>query len=97
MERLGQAFRPGIPGASGGGSAGGSSSLSMPSYGGGGGASASIPTINASGGANPATQISQTVQNSTSKPMRAYVVSGDVTTQQALDRRTNKGATFGLG
>jgi len=87
-----------IPGASGGGAgAGGSSSITMPSYSGGGGASAQIPTINAQGGANPATQISQTIQNSTSKPMRAYVVSGDVTTQQALDRRTNKGATFGLG
>jgi hypothetical protein len=29
--------------------------------------------------------------------MRAYVVSGDITTQQQLDRKANRGATFGLG
>ena len=73
----------------------GASSATMPSY--GGGASASIPTINTTGGANPATQISQTIQNAQSKPIRAYVVSSDVSTQQALDRKTNKAATFGLG
>ena len=83
----------------GGASAGGGTSMAqaMPTYTGGGAGSATIPQINASGGANPATQISETIQQSSSKPMRAYVVSGDVTTQQALDRRTNKGATFGLG
>jgi hypothetical protein len=87
-----------IPGGSSTGvGAGGSSSLAMPSYSGGGGASAQIPTITTSGGANPATQISQTIQNANSQPLRAYVVSGDITTQQALDRRTNRGATFGLG
>jgi hypothetical protein len=29
------------------------------------------------------------------KPVRAYVVSSDVSSQQALDRRTNVAATFG--
>mgnify|MGYP000160836143 CR=1 FL=1 len=29
--------------------------------------------------------------------VKAYVVSGDVTSQQALDRRTNRAATFSGG
>jgi hypothetical protein len=29
------------------------------------------------------------------KPIRAYVVSGDVSSAQALDRRTSNAATFG--
>jgi hypothetical protein len=29
-----------------------------------------------------------------SRPLRAYVVSGDVTSAQALDRRTTRAATF---
>jgi hypothetical protein len=85
-----------IPGASASGGGGGSSSASMPAYG-GGGASASVPTINTGGGANPATQISQTIQSSTSQPVRAYVVSADISNQQQLDRRANKGATFANG
>ena len=31
------------------------------------------------------------------RPIKTYVVSGDVTTQQALDRRTNRAATFSGG
>jgi hypothetical protein len=81
----------------GGSAAGSTASNSTPPVYGGGGASASIPTITSSGGANPATQISQTIQNAQQQPIKAYVVSSDVTTQQALDRKTNKAATFGLG
>jgi hypothetical protein len=81
-----------VPGA-GGGSA--ISAGPAPTY--GGGTTATIPTINASGGANPATQISQTIQNAQQQPIKAYVVSSDVTTQQALDRKASRGATFNLG
>jgi len=84
-----------VPGVSASGGGGGGSA-SMPAYG-GGGASASMPTINTSGGANPATQISQTIQSSTSQPTRAYVVSSDISNQQQLDRRANRGATFANG
>lgn len=83
-----------VPGGSAS-SGGFASALPAPTY--GGAPSANIPTINASGGANPATQISQTIQNANQMPMRAYVVSGDITTQQQLDRKANRGATFGLG
>jgi hypothetical protein len=79
----------------GGSASSGGASAPAPTY--AGAPTANIPTINASGGANPATQISQTIQNASQSPMRAYVVSGDITTQQQLDRRANRGATFGLG
>lgn len=75
---------------------------------GGGGASApsitmppvpTIPTltapgITATGGTNPTQQIAGTLSAATNKPIKAYVVSGDVSSQQALDRRTSKAATF---
>lgn len=46
------------------------------------------------GGNNPTSQIAQTLAGATGKPIKAYVVSGDVTSQQALDRRTTRAATF---
>ena len=56
------------------------------------------PTFNESslniGGNNPTTQIANTLAQTTGKPIRAYVVSTDVSSQQALDRRTNIAATF---
>lgn len=80
-----------VPG--GGGS--GASAAPAPTY--TGGPTATIPTINTEGGANPATQISQTIQNAQSVPIKAYVVSGDITSQQQLERKANRGATFNLG
>lgn len=73
--------------------------------GGGGGASPVMPTaptipqltvpgITATGGNNPTSQIAQSLAGATGKPIKAYVVSGDVSSQQALDRRTTKAATF---
>lgn len=82
---------------------GGGGSVSM---GGGSGGSApsapSLPTMNApmvnvGGGANPTQQIADTLAASTQKPIKAYVVSGDVSSQQALDRRTSRAATFSGG
>jgi hypothetical protein len=54
----------------------------------------SMPGITATGGTNPTQQIAQTLSQTTNKPIKAYVVSGDVSSQQALDRRTSKAATF---
>jgi len=69
------------------------------SSGGGGGGGGGIPTpsIGASSSIAVATggqgnQIAGAINN---KPARAYVVSGDVTTQQGLDRRIKTNATFG--
>jgi hypothetical protein len=82
-----------IPG--GGGSAGGGGGVSMtppaaPSV----GATQAPQITGTTGGNNPTTQIAQTLAGATNKPIRAYVVSGDVSSQQALDRRTSKAATF---
>jgi hypothetical protein len=69
---------------------------------GGSGASASIPstpvpqiqTAQAVGG-DTGTQIAQSIAESTQRPIQAYVVSTEVSSTQALDRRTNSAATFG--
>jgi hypothetical protein len=57
---------------------------------------ASAPQIQTGGGMNPTQQIGETISAS-QKPIRAYVISGDITSQQALDRRTNRAATFSAG
>lgn len=54
---------------------------------------AAAPTINTTGGMNPTTAIGQTIATAQA-PIRAYVVSGEVSSQQALDRRTSRAATF---
>ena len=57
-----------------------------------------IPQIvGTSGQATPGQQIAQTLAARSEKPIKAYVVSGDVTSQQALDRRTTRAATFSGG
>jgi len=71
------------------------SSIQMPSY--SGIPSISAPVVNTTTGVNPATQIGQSLQNANQQPIRAYVVSSDISTQQQLDRKVNRGATFGLG
>jgi membrane protein involved in colicin uptake len=84
-----------IPGASGGGGAGA----------GGGGGGVSIPTppvpsttaprIQGGSPTDPTSLIRQTISGAMSRPIRAFVVSQDVSSTQALDRRTNNAATFG--
>lgn len=81
------------PGGSGGG--GGGSLGSAPSFAAPGGMSA--PQVNAGVGESPTSQIAQTIAASQNKPIVAQVVSGAVSSQQALDRRTNGAATFGGG
>lgn len=63
---------------------------------------ASIPTPAASTppafnvvGATETSQLAQTIATAQQKPVRAYVVSTDVSTQQALDRKTANQATLG--
>ena len=52
------------------------------------------PQITTTGGMNPTQQIGETLAKS-QKPIEAYVVSQKLSSQQALDRRTNVAATFG--
>jgi hypothetical protein len=70
---------------------GGGSPPSSPSGGGGGGAAGSVMSANfnvvGNSGINQLGQIQQ-------KPMKAYVVSGDMTTAQALDRNRIENATL---
>ena len=54
-----------------------------------------VPQISGTeAGSSPSSQIAQTLSKASDKPVKAYVVSGDVTSQQALDRRTTRAATF---
>jgi hypothetical protein len=82
-------------GVTGGGGSGGSvsssSSLPAPRV-----AGAAAPEIQTAGGQNPNTQLAETLGKA-SAPIKAYVVSGDVSSQQALDRRTSRAATFSGG
>ncbi len=80
-------------GAGTGGSAEGASSPApaLPTISG-----ASAPQIQSTGGMNPTQQIGETISAS-QKPLKAYVVSGEISSQMALDRRTNRAATFSAG
>ena len=81
-------------GASGGGSAqsaGGGAVPNAPTI-----APTAAPQIQTTGGMNPTQQIGETISAS-QRPIKAYVISGDVTSQQALDRRTSRAATFSAG
>lgn len=83
---------PKMPGATSSPSAGGSvPSPTLPSI-----QSIQAPQITTAGGNNPTTQLAQTLSNA-SKPIQTYVVSQNVSTQQALDRRVNRAATLSGG
>ena len=86
------ASQAGVTGGGGGGSvSSGASSLPAPRV-----AGAAAPEIQTTGGQNPNTQLAETLGRA-SAPLKAYVVSGDVSSQQALDRRTSRAATFSGG
>jgi hypothetical protein len=82
--------------ASGGGAlpkGGGVAAPTAPTIGG-----MAVPQITGTAGqASPGSQIAQTIGAASGQPVRAYVVSGDITSQQALDRRTTRAATFSGG
>ena len=75
---------------SGGGGGGGGASAG----GGAGGAVAAAPSFNIVGpsGAN---QIAESIGNKESQPLKAFVVGGDVTSQQSLNRGIVQNATLG--
>lgn len=79
-----------------GGGGGGSVSSSAPNIPAPRVAGAAAPEIQTTGGQNPNTQLAETLGRA-SAPLKAYVVSGDVSSQQALDRRTSRAATFSGG
>ena len=80
-----------VPGGGGsaGGGGGGSVSIPTPSI-----SATSAPQIQSGAGVDPSSQIARTMGMQGSRPIRAFVVSQDVSSQQALDRRTNLAATF---
>jgi hypothetical protein len=70
-------------------------SVAAPSLGGGGVPAAPIaPAFNVIG-ANPTNQLAQTIGAQNNIPIKAFVVSSDVSTAQALDRNIIKSATLG--
>jgi hypothetical protein len=78
-----------IPNARGGSSAG--SGITAPSF--SSVPSMAAPQVQTGQGVNATTQIAQTI-GASQKPIQAYVVSTQMSSQQALDRRTNAAATF---
>jgi hypothetical protein len=80
--------QPGAPASNAGSAGSGGAQISAPRV-----AGAAAPQIQTTGGMNPTQQIGETL-GASQKPVRAYVVSGDVSSQQALDRRTSRAATF---
>jgi hypothetical protein len=57
-------------------------------------ASAPVPQINTGGGQNPSQQIAESISAASGRPVQAYVLSQQVSSTQAFDRRTNNAATF---
>ena len=79
-----------IPG--GGGSApsgGGGANIPTPQI-----SAASAPEFQTGGQVDTGTQVAGAIAGAQQAPIRAYVVSTEVSSQQALDRRTNVAATF---
>lgn len=78
-------------GASGGGGGGGAVAIAPPTV-----AAVAAPQIQSGGGINAGQQLGETIGGQM-KGVRAYVVSQDIQNQSALDRRTNRAATFSGG
>ena len=77
-------------------SSGGSATPASGGGGGGGGAAVApaAPAFNVVG-ASPTNQLAQTIGNQQQQPIKAYVVSNDVTTAQSLDRNIISSASIG--
>jgi len=76
--------------AVGGGGAGGSPSVG----GGGGGAAPAAPAFNVVG-ASSTNQLAQTIGNQQQQPIKTYVVAGDISTAQSLERNIISSASIG--
>ena len=88
ISSINQAQVPGDEGGSASGGGGGAPSFASPQ-------GIEAPQIQSNVGQTPGSQIAQTISRTQDQPVRAYVVSTDVSSNQALDRRTNGAATFG--
>jgi hypothetical protein len=84
-----------IPGGGGGGAGAGASVGTAPSFSAPSGMAA--PQIQAAVGQSPTSQIAQTIGMAQDRPIKTYVVAQDVSSAQALGRRTDGAATFGGG
>jgi len=80
-----------IPGGGGGGSAGGGGGVNIPTPQIG---SAAAPEFQTGGEADTGTQIAGSIAKAQQAPIKTYVVSTEMSSQQAMDRRTNTAATF---
>lgn len=80
-----------LQGSSGGGGAASSPPPTPPSL------SFDAPEVQAGGAGqgNPSNQIAETIAASREQPIKAFVVSEDISSQQAMDRRVNTAASFG--
>jgi hypothetical protein len=83
-----------VPGGGGGGA--GMASAPQISYG-GGPTPIQAPQGAMTSGVNASSQIAQSLAQTTGKPLKAYVVSTEVQSQSALDRRTARASTFSGG
>ena len=92
IQQINQAASAG--GATGGG--GGGSAPAVPAYT-GGPTAMQTPQIQGTQVATPGSQIAETLGAASGKPIKAYVVSGEISSQQAMDRKSNRAATFGGG
>lgn len=81
---------PAMPGATGGGGG----SMSAPSIQAPSISAPQAPQLQSGAGINPTTQIAEGLSRASNKPIKAYVVGTDMSSQQALDRRTTSAATF---
>jgi len=79
---------PKLPGAKGGGGSVSTPAIATPTI-----PTVQTPQIQTGTGINATAQIAQTI-GAAQKPIEAYVVSQKVSSQQALDRRTNRAAVF---
>ena len=77
-----------------GGSSGGGANIATPSITAPSVSSPGAPQLQGGGGVNPSSQIAQSLAQASGKPIQAYVVSTQMSSQQALDRRTTSAATF---
>jgi len=77
------------------GGGGAPSAGGVPSGGGGGGGTASAPPSFNVVGASATNQLAQTIGQKEQQPVKAYVVSNDVTTAQSLNRNIISSATLG--
>lgn len=81
----------------GGGNLGAGGASSPPPAYGGAPAAMVAPQIQTTSGINPSSQIAQTIAMGQQRPIQTYVVGSQISSQQALDRRTNVAATFSGG